>query len=77
MGCLFLLQGIFQTQGSNPPLCLLPCQKDSLPLSHLGSLCWANYSPLKVAIFPGGSRGEHLEENVPRGKCSPGSLPLP
>ena len=36
MGCHFLLQGIFLTQGSN--LCLLSLlhwQKDSLPLSHL------------------------------------------
>ena len=31
----FLLQGIFQTKGSN--LCLLHQQADSLPLSHLGS----------------------------------------
>ena len=36
MGCHFLLQGIFPTQGSN--LCLLHGQIDSLPLSHLGSL---------------------------------------
>ena len=36
MGCHFLLQGIFPTQGSN--LCLLHWQVDSLPLSHLGSL---------------------------------------
>ena len=58
VGCLFLLQGIFQNQGSNPPLpCLLPCQEESLPLSHLGSLCWANYSPLKVAIFPRREQG--------------------
>ena len=38
VGCHFLLQGIFLTQGSNP--CLLHlrhCQADSLPLSHLGS----------------------------------------
>ena len=34
VGCDFLLQGIFQTQGSN--LCLLHWQADSLPLSHLG-----------------------------------------
>ena len=36
VGCHFLLQGIFPTQGSNP--CLLPllhCQADALPLSHL------------------------------------------
>ena len=35
VGCHFLLQGIFPTQGSN--LHLLHCQADSLPLSHLGS----------------------------------------
>ena len=31
VGCYFLLQGIFQTQGSN--LCLLRWQADSLPLA--------------------------------------------
>jgi len=36
VGCHFLLQGIFLTQGLNP--CLLPWQADSLLLSHLGSL---------------------------------------
>ena len=35
VGCHFLLQGIFLTQGSNP--CLLHWQADSLPLSHQGS----------------------------------------
>ena len=38
VGCRFLIQGIFETQGSN--LCLLrllPWQADSLPLHHLGS----------------------------------------
>ena len=34
-GFHFLLQGIFQIQGSN--LCLLDWQADSLPLSHWGS----------------------------------------
>ena len=34
VGCHFLLQGTFLTQGSNP--CLLNWQADSLPLSHLG-----------------------------------------
>ena len=33
VGCHFLLQGIFLTQGSNP--CLLHWQVNSLPLSHL------------------------------------------
>ena len=35
VGCCFLLQGIFPTQGSNPHL--LRWQEDSLPLSHVGS----------------------------------------
>ena len=34
-GCLFLLQGIFLTKGSNP--CLLHWLEDSVPLSHLGN----------------------------------------
>ena len=38
MGCHFLLQGIFPTQGLNPRfLRLLHWQTDSLPLSHPGS----------------------------------------
>ena len=38
VGCHFLLQGIFPTQGLNPCfLRLLRWQADSLPLSHLGS----------------------------------------
>ena len=36
VGCHFLLQGIFWTQGSNP--CFLHLQAGFLPLSHLGSL---------------------------------------
>ena len=38
VGCYFLLQGIFPTQGSNPHLlCLLHWQVNSLLLSHQGS----------------------------------------
>ena len=38
VGCHFLLQGFFLTQGSNPhPLCLLHWQADCLPLNHLES----------------------------------------
>ena len=38
VGCHFLLQGIFLTQGSNPRLLhVLHWQEDSLPLCHLGS----------------------------------------
>ena len=36
VGCHFLLQGIFPTQGLNPHF--LHWQADSLPLNHLGSL---------------------------------------
>ena len=36
VGCHFVLQGIFLTQGLNPRL--LHWQVDSLPLSHLGIL---------------------------------------
>ena len=35
VGCHFLQQGVFPTQGSYP--CLLYWQEDSLPLSHLAS----------------------------------------
>ena len=43
VGCHFLLQGLFPTQGSNPRV--LHWQVDSLPLSHLGSLfkMWSMY----------------------------------
>ena len=39
MGCHFLLQGIFPTQGPNPHiLCLLHWHVNALPLSHLVNL---------------------------------------
>ena len=38
VGCHFILQGIFLTQGLNPHLfCLLLWQVDSLPLLHKGT----------------------------------------
>ena len=43
VGCHFLLQGIFPTQGLNP--CLLHWQAGSLPLSRLGSLGLATKDP--------------------------------
>ena len=50
VGCHFLLQGIFPTQGSNASLQhLLHWLMDSLPLSHLGS-----------PGFPGGSVVKNL-----------------
>ena len=46
VGCHFLCQGIFLTQGSNPYLWHLPhWQADSLPLSHLES--WWLYIHMK------------------------------
>ena len=48
VGCHFLLQKIFLTQGSNPCLLrLLHWQADSLPLCHLGSAS-SEYSGLKA-----------------------------
>ena len=37
MGCHFLLQGIFPTQGSNPHLLFPALHGDSLPAEHRGS----------------------------------------
>ena len=56
VGCCFLLQGIFSTQGSN--LCLLYCRRILYQLSRLGSLYKAfqhmNYKriPLNYENFP-------------------------
>ena len=49
VGCHFLLQGVFPTQGLN--LCLLNRQADSLPLSHQGNpmLCF-RYRPDRIGI---------------------------
>ena len=42
VGCHFLLQGIFLTQGSNPSLlCLLYWQANSLSLCYLEALCYS------------------------------------
>ena len=49
VGCHFLLQGIFPTQGFNP--CPLPCQADSLPLTHLGSP-YSLYMNSLLQFFP-------------------------
>ena len=57
VGCHFLLQGIFPTQGLNPYLLPLLCwQADSLPLHHLGSKdrlgdCRAWYSPVRILAY--------------------------
>ena len=55
VGCHFLLQGIFPTQGSNLHLlCLLHWQADSLHKRHLGSLERVTYDlaiPL-LGIYP-------------------------
>ena len=57
MGCHFLLQGIFPTQGWNPCLlCLLHCQVGSLPLVPCGK-----------------SKGWYLEDATPRKERKEGS----
>ena len=54
VGCHFLLQAIFLTQGSNPCLlCLLHWQVSSLPLSPLGSLSeWKSLSCVRPFATP-------------------------
>ena len=51
VGCHFLLQGIFPTQGLDPGIepTSPAWQVDSLSLSHLGSLCWTEVT--KAGIF--------------------------
>ena len=52
VGCHFLSQGIFPTQGSNSCLLLLlHWQVDSLPLSHLGSLYGYTIIHLFICLF--------------------------
>ena len=52
VGCHFLSQGIFPTQGSNSCLLLLlHWQVDSLPLSHLGSLYGYTVIHLFICLF--------------------------
>ena len=60
VGCCFLLQGIFPTQGSNPHLQrLLHWQVDSLTLSPLGNLQAKWYLPKRDHV--GRSQDAHLE----------------
>ena len=57
MGCHFLLQGIFPTQGSNPSLLsLLHWQANSFPRSHLGG------KPHRAISGGGGERGKTVKE---------------
>ena len=76
MGCHFLLQGIFSTQGSNPHL--LHWQADSLPLSHLESLSCLlpqrnRLGPRMKPVLPGvhqvllllACRGTSLQQSFP------------
>ena len=63
VGCHFLLQGIFLTQGRNPCLlCLVYWSLDSLPLSLLGSPEWS--PSLTVA--------HHAPDQEPSRPASPG-----
>ena len=60
VGCHFLLQGVFLTQGSNPRLFhLLHWQVDSLPLCHLES-------PLVIYNFLAGSKHRPFPQRIPQ-----------
>ena len=66
MGCHFLLQGIFLTQGLNSNLLGLLHRQDSLPLSHLGSitkLCLTLCDPMDNSP-PGSSVHGILEARI-------------
>ena len=69
VGCHFLLQGLFLTQGSNPRL--LHWQADSLPLSHVENpvllLPMLNFSPYYLSLFTTMHRlkGGALLKNLP------------
>ena len=69
MGCYFLLQGIFQTWGSNPRL--LPWQSDSLLLNHRGCpltyslVCWFN-EWVHVLLMPGDNKIDLLPLSIPK-----------
>ena len=63
VGCHFLLQGIFPTQGSNPCLlCLLHCREILYPLSHLGSppRAMLNKYLLNEIVSPGSLAQHHM-----------------
>ena len=73
VGCHFLLQGIFPTQGSN--LCLwslLQWQADSLPLSHLGESESESHPVLSDSLRPHGlySPWNSLGQNTGVGSLS-------
>ena len=48
VGCRFLLQRIFLTQGSNPGL--LHCRQSLYLLSHQGRICFKNFPFLWIAV---------------------------
>ena len=54
MGCHYLIQGIFPTQGSNPNL--LHCRQTLYPLSHQGSQRWRS-SIQSAKLIPGADCG--------------------
>ena len=62
MGCHFLLQGIFLTQGSN--LGLLLCRQTLYPLNHQGSWMGSEF-PLKMRVYMGRIREEDLPAGSP------------
>ena len=72
VGCYFLLQGIFPTQGSNPHLLhLLHWHLDSLLLCHVGS---TNPSPKKKVQMNSFTKQQFWTD--PRSETEPASLAL-
>ena len=70
MGCHFLFQWIFPTQGSNPCLlCLLRCLVDSLPLVLPGKPSCGTHAEKELPEVRSSLQNEHSEKNLNCGHC--------
>ena len=67
MGCHFLLQGIFLTQGSNP--CLLNWQADSLSLSNQGSPASSMLGFVYISCLKNTARADQEEGTLSLSAC--------
>ena len=76
IGCYFLYQGIFPTQGSNKHfvLLLLHWQADSLPLSHFATLLRHLCVCVCVSIYIEGAGGGGEAEKEKERECFLGSF---
>ena len=77
VGCHFLLQGIFLTQGSNLHLlCPLHCRQILYPLSHRGSQAWFTWDPGQcyISLTSGGTQASLVPQMIKNPPATAGSL---